>query len=86
MAEADLFTKFLDGLATAGPLAIALGLGVLALWRRLSDETATNRALTREVLTALNGNTNALDGLRDAIERGEHRPQRRTLSADGSAR
>ena len=82
MGEADLFTKFLEGLATAGPLAIALGLGVLVLWRRLSEETSTNRALTREVLTALNGNTTALDGLRDAIERNDHRSSRRAPGAD----
>jgi homoserine acetyltransferase len=53
------------------------------LWQRLGEKDAQSAAITREFLTAVaalretvRDNTQALDGLREAIERGEHRPPR----------
>jgi homoserine acetyltransferase len=53
------------------------------LWQRLGEKDAQSAAITREFLTAVaalretvRDNTQALDGLREAIERGEHRAPR----------
>lgn len=82
MIEGEVMAKFVDGLATSGPLALTLGLGVWVLWRKAEAKDAAVAGLTREVLTALQGNTTALQDLRDAIEQGERRPVRRAVGAD----
>lgn len=75
-------SKFIEGLATSGPLAVTLGLGVWVLWRKAEAKDAAVVTLTRDVLTALHGNTTALNELRDAIEQGERRPVRRVAGGD----
>lgn len=82
MIEGEVFSKFVEGLAASGPLAVTLGFGVWVLWRKAEAERAANASLTREVLTALQGNTTALQELRDAIEQGERRPVRRVAGGD----
>lgn len=89
MPDVDIMSKVLEGLVTAGPLAATLGVGVWVLWRKNEKREEASASLTREVLAALGSNTtamtknaDAIDGLREAIERGEHRPARRMAGAD----
>ncbi len=82
MSDVAMLAKFMEGLAASGPLAVTLGVGVLMLWRKAEAERAANAALTREVLTALSSNTEALNGLRDALGQDDRWPARRVAGAD----
>lgn len=80
MTDLDMLREALK----VGPLVAALGFIVWVLWKRLGEKDAAVQLLTREVLTALAANTaavghmaSAIDGLREAMERSDHRATRR---------